>query len=98
MVWFSIGRGLAMVIKAIFPTIRNPDGFVQISNGQASGLQIPFQIQTICIPASNRSFKIQTSPEFRFPLSFVPAQDITVLKMIQYFYLISRGTTFENKN
>ena len=42
--------------------------FVQISNGWASGFQIPFEIQTICKPTSFWPSEIQTSPDFRSPL------------------------------
>ena len=43
---------------------------VKISNGWAPGLQIPFKIRTICNPTSFWPFKIQTSPDFRFPLYY----------------------------
>ena len=42
--------------------------FVWISNGKASGAQIPFKIWTNWNPASFSPFKIQTSPDFRSPL------------------------------
>ena len=42
--------------------------FVRISNGQASGLQIPFKVQTICNPTSLWPLEIQTSPDLRSPL------------------------------
>ena len=41
--------------------------FVYISNSQASGVQIPFKIQTICNPTTFWTFEIQTSPNFRSP-------------------------------
>ena len=42
--------------------------FLQISNGWASGFQIPFKIRTIWNTNSFQPFKIKTSPEFRSPL------------------------------
>ena len=42
--------------------------FVQISNGWASGFQIPSKIRTICNPTSFWPFDIQTSPNFIFLL------------------------------
>ena len=41
-----------------------------ISNGWASGFQIPFKIQTICNPTSFRPFEIQISPDLRSPRYF----------------------------
>ena len=46
---------------------------VQISNGLASGFQIPLKIRTICNSTSFRQFKIQTSQDFRFPLRLDPS-------------------------
>ena len=45
--------------------------FVRISNGWASGFQIPFEIQTICNPTSFGPFEIQTRSDFRSPLCIV---------------------------
>ena len=45
--------------------------YVRISNGWASGFQIPFKIQTIWNPTSFLPFKIQTSPDFRSPCKFI---------------------------
>ena len=42
--------------------------FVWISNGWASGFQIPFEIQTICNPTCFGPFEIQTRSDFRSPL------------------------------
>ena len=42
--------------------------FVRISNGWASGFQIPFKIQTICNPTCFGPFEIQTRSDFRSPL------------------------------
>ena len=39
--------------------------FVGISNGWASGFQIPFKIWTNCNSTSFQPFEIQTSPDFR---------------------------------
>ena len=53
------------------PTIRIPESFeivYQISNGWASGSQIPFQIWTICRLTSLQSLEIQTCSDFRSQL------------------------------
>ena len=42
--------------------------FVWISNGWASGFQIPFKIQSICNPAFFWPFEIKTYPYLRSPL------------------------------
>ena len=49
----------------------------RISNGRASGFQIPFQIQTICNPTSCRP--IQTSPDFGSLLYL----DLHLIKLIE---------------
>ena len=41
---------------------------VGISNGWASGFQIPFEIDTICNPTYFGPFKFYTVPDFRSPL------------------------------
>ena len=79
---FSNGWALSMAI-AIVPTIRNPDIFErisngvwqnggQISNGWASGFQIPLKIWSINNPTSFWPFKIHTIPDFRSPLYWTP--------------------------
>ena len=49
--------------------------FVRISNGLASGFQIPFEIWIICNQTSFQSFEIQTSPDYRSPLSIARWDD-----------------------
>ena len=48
--------GFSIVLRdhyvVLVPTIRKPDIFVRISNGWASGFQVPFKIWTICNPTS----------------------------------------------
>ena len=45
--------------------------FVRISNGWASGFQMPFKIQNICNPTSFGPFKIQTRSDSRSPLKML---------------------------
>ena len=75
MVRFSNGRALAINHSKSgrfcpdfkwFLTKWRP--FVRISNGWASGFQIPFEIQTICNPTCFGPFEIQTRSDFRSPL------------------------------
>ena len=90
MVRFSNGRALAINHSKSgrfcpdfkwFLTKWRP--FVRISNGWASGFQIPFEIQTICNPTCFGPFEIQTRSDFRSPLylhsSVVPNDVFSVI-------------------
>ena len=84
MVQFSNGRALAMaIVSTIWKPDHSKSGrfcpdfkwlltkrwpFVWISNGWASGFQIPFKIQNISNPTCFGPFKIQTRLDFRSPL------------------------------
>ena len=48
--------------------IQNGSHFGQFSNGQATGFQVLFEIQTTCKLTSFQPFQIQTCPGFRSPL------------------------------
>ena len=77
--------------------------FIQISNGWASGFQIPFKIQTICNPTSFWPFKIQTSLDFRSPL-YMKNMGHCLLILLQYFTLLYEhfvselGGAFSNRS
>ena len=52
-----------------FPMVLTKWGpFVRISNGRASGFQMPFEIQTICNPTCFGPLEMQTRLDFRSPL------------------------------
>ena len=75
MIRFSNSRALAINHSKIWTFLSGFQmvfdkmaAFVRISNGWASGFQIPFEIQTICNPTCFGPFEIQTRSDFRSPL------------------------------